>query len=186
VANLINEYRRRHGLNFVLPLDEGLCYFDLAKKPGAIVLTSSPSRSITTCRQCLKHQQVLVAELFIHTGLVAPDPVFKQVAHEHIHPDTDLRTWVNEKIGDPKKVYEPVEATDDRDVEVWLWRFFTRHNPIFNRKWTNKEEPFRSLEQISWVIDKYGKHSNYPALFEFFYKNLYYTFTLGRKYLLYK
>ena len=186
MANLINEYRRRHGLNFVLPLDEGLCYFDLAKKPGAIVTTSSPSRCATTCRQCLKHQPSLIAELFVHTGSAAPNAVYKQVAHEHVAPDTDLRSWVNQKIGDGKKVYEPVEAMDDREVECWLWRFFVRHNPVFNRKWANKEEPLRSLEQIAWVIDKYGKHSTYPALFEFFYKNLYWQFTLGRKYLLYR
>jgi len=184
MASLIQEYRERHGMNFVLAADEGVCFFDSGKKPGAIVLTSSHSRNITTCRGCLKPHGGLVAELFVQTGRAYPEATYRLFRHEHVDPDIDLRTWVNETIK-AKDSYQPFAADNDRDLECWLWRFFIRHNPMFARRWANKEEPLRSLEQMAWAVNNTSQHTSHPRLFEGFYKGLYYTFMLGRKYLLY-
>jgi hypothetical protein len=185
MVSLLTEYRNRHGMNFVVGVDEGLCFFDVGKKPSAIVMTSSHSRSISTCRQCLSHQGGLLTELFVHTNTHFPNQCWKLLRHEHLDPDVDLREWVNKHARDRGAAYEPFMASDDRQLEAWLWRFFVRGNPLFNRKWTYKDEPFRSLEQMAWVIDNSGRHHNQPRLFESFYKSLFYTFMLGRKYLLY-
>jgi len=185
VASLIQEYRERHGMNFVLAVDEGLCFFDVSRKPAAIVLTSSPSRNITTCRECLLPRGGLIAELFVLTGQPYPSQTYKLAKHEHINPDTDLRWWVNDVLKGKEGTYEPFIATNDRDIECWLWRFFIRHHPLFQKKWANKDEPFRSLEQMAWTINNSGQHNSQPRLFEGFYKTLYYTFMLGRRYLLY-
>ena len=179
----MQEYRERHGMNFVLSVDEGVCFFDQNKKPAAVVLTSSHSRNITTCRQCLRHQGGLIAELFTLTGKAFPEHVYKLTTHEHIDADLDLRKWVNDNLKTGSGTYEPVVAASDRELECWLWRFFIRHNPALPKKWANKEEPFRSLEQMAWAIN--NKYSGMPKLFEGFYKNLYYIFMLGRRYLIY-
>lgn len=184
MTSLITEYRKRHGLNCVLSMDEGVTFFDAGKRPAAIVMTSSHSRSVTNCRQCLSHEGGLIGELFVHTGQSYPHPTFKMVRHEHIEADIDLRAWANRYAGE-KEALEPYIAPSDRDVECWLWRFFVRNNQSFARKWQNKDEPFRSLEQIAWAIDNSGTHQSQPRVFEAFYKTLYYTFRLGRKYTIY-
>jgi len=182
MASLIQEYRQRHGMNFVMPLDEGLCFFDRAKKPDAIVITSSHSRHMTTCRRCLSNKGSLVGEIVVHSGLSFPSDTYNIVKHEHISPDLDLRQWVNDVL--PGN-HEPVVVTDDRHIECWLWRFFIRYTPAYVRKWSSKEEPYRSIEQMMWTIQNKNSTQTNRRMFEAFYKNIYYNFVLGRKYLLY-
>jgi hypothetical protein len=174
MASLLAEYRERHGLKCVFPLDEGMCFFDVNKKPGAVVLTSSHSRSAINCHNCLTPKNGLIGEIFILTNSL------KIEKHEHISPDTDLYEWVNNNISKKEGNYEPYVAESIQDVECWLWRFFTKHNNILPiRKWHNKEEPFRSIEQMLWAIREN------QLLFGSFYKNVYNPIMLGRKYILY-
>jgi hypothetical protein len=184
VTSLITEYRKRHGLTCVMSVDEGVTFFDSNKKPSAIVMTSSHSRSVTNCRECLGHKGGLIGELFVHTGQHHPKQVYRLARHEHIEADVDLCAWANKHNPGGSKL-EPFTPSSDREVECWLWQFFIRNNPAYLRKWANKEEPLRSIEQMAWTIDNSGNYPNQPRTFECFYKSLYYTFLLGRKYTIY-
>lgn len=182
MTSLITEYRKRHGLSCIMSVDEGVTFFDSGKKPTAIVMTSSLSRTVTNCRACLAHKGGLIGEVFVHTGKCHPEPTFRLARHQHIEADIDIRAWANEHAGPG---LEPMVARSDRDIEAWLWRFFIRNNPVFARKWANKDETLRAIEQMAWAVDNSGSHQGQPRVFDSFYKNLYYTFILGRRYTIY-
>jgi hypothetical protein len=184
VISLITEYRKRHNLNCVMSIDEGVTFFDVNKKPHAIVLTSSHSRSVTNCRACLSHSEGLIGELFIHNDACYPQNVYRMVRHEHLEADVDLCAWANTHIPGQVKL-EPFITSSERKLECWLWQFYIKNHPSYHRKWANKDEPDRSLEQIAWTIDKALNYDSSPRLFESFYKSIYYTFLLGRKYTIY-
>lgn len=185
MASLIVEYRKRHGLACVMSIDEGVTFFDVNKKPFAIAMTSSHSRSVTNCRECLNTTGGLIGELFVHTGKFYPKQTYNMIRHEHLEPDVDLCVWAN-KYASCKSKLEPFIPSSDRELECWLWQFFIHNNPIFLRKWHNRDEPMRSLEQIAWTIGNSGvNYKNNSQLFEYFYKNVYYTFLLGRRYTIY-
>jgi len=181
MTSLLAEYRERHGIRCVLPLDEGCCFFDFHKKPAVIVLTSSHSRTNTVCRNCLQPGNGLVTELFVHSKLHYPEPTWKLVKHEHLlSPDVDLRDWVNKNLTD---IHEPYIPDSFTEVECWLWRFFIKHHPMFVRKWNNKDETLKTIEQMSWVTDPKNKQQH--NLFEDFYRKLYCPFVVARKYILF-
>lgn len=179
MVSLLQEYRTRHGLKCVMALDEGLCFFETRRQPAAVVLTSSHSRSLSACRKCILSTGGLVAESFVLTGK-EKFPVFAMAKHEHVCADVDLTEWLARTAPSKEGNYEAFVARDSVDAELWLWRFFIRHNPLFARKWVNKEEPLRSTEQMTWCL---GSH---PHLFEEFYFNVYSPLFLGRKYLLFQ
>lgn len=174
MANLLTEYRERHKTNFILPIDEGVCFFNLNKKPHLICLTSSLSRNYSTCRQCLKHIGGLIAEVFLYNST----NYFSLIKHEHIDPDLDLGNFVN-KVTNEKLI--PFVAYSEIDVECWLWNFYLSNYEVFLRKWENKVEPCRMLEQVSFCFQDRG---NFKHL-ETFYTKFYQTFLLGRKYILF-
>ena len=183
MTSLITEYRKRHSLNCVMSVDEGVTFFNVNKKPYAIVLTSSHSRSVTSCRKCLSPKNSgLIGELFVRTNKCFPNQMFKLISHEHLDPDVDLVDWGSKCS---KSKLEPFLPSSDLEIESWLWQFFVINNEIYKRKWVNKNEPERSLEQIAWTIDNSGNHQSHPRLYEAFYKNFYCTFILGRKYTIY-
>ncbi len=183
MTSLITEYRKRHGLKCIMSVDEGVTFFDSNKKPSAIVMTSSHSRSVTNCRQCLSHSGGLIGELFVHTGQCYPKQVCQLVRHEHMEADVDLHSWANKHATGISEL-QPFIPSEDKELDCWLWQFFIRNNPIYLRKWTNKNEIARSMEQIAWTIDS-SKMPNNSRQFEAFYKYFYYTFLLGRKYTIY-
>lgn len=184
VTSLVTEYRKRHGITCVLSVDEGVTFFDANKKPAAIVLTSSHSRSVTNCRQCLQHKGGLIGELFVHNNQFFPKDVCQLHRHEHVEADVDLCAWANANAPG-KAILEPFTASSDRELECWLWQFYIRNNPAYLRKWSNKEDPARSLEQMAWTVDSSGNSQGDLRLFESFYKSIYYTFLLGRRYTIY-
>jgi hypothetical protein len=106
------------------------------------------------------------------------------IRHEHIEADVDLCAWANANTPGGAKL-EPFIAASDRELECWLWQFFIRNNQTYVRKWANKDEPQRSLEQMAWTVDGSGDHQCQPRLFESFYKTIYYRFLLGRRYTIY-
>lgn len=185
MTSLITEYRTRHNLNCVMSVDEGVTFFNINKKPFAIVLTSSHSRSVTNCRQCLSSKNGgLIGELFVHTNQCYPNQIFSLISHQHLEADVDLVDWANQ-YSSSKDRLDPFLPSSDLQIESWLWQFFITNNEIYKRKWVNKNETQRFLEQIAWTVDNSGNHQNNPRLYETFYKNFYCRFILGRKYTIY-
>lgn len=173
--NLLEEYNRRHGVTAIPPVDEGVLFFNAGKAPAAVCLTSSPTRHHTTCRRCVDQGSGsgLVVELFVPDK--SGNNPWSLAGHSHLDPDCDLRAHVEEVLG--RKV-EPVVVSDNRQVEAWLWRFFTKSVPPSHTKWESRDEVLRAFEQMVWTVQKQ------PARFGLFYRTCY-PLVLNRKYLLY-
>lgn len=172
MASLIVEYRQRYRMDFVLPADEGVLFFDVNKKPAAVALISSLSKNNTTCRNCNSHRAGLISEIFIPTN----KNLLSLKYHDHIGPDIDLNKYVNERLN--SKAYVPYIANGDRDAEGWLWRYFLQVHKIKFTNITSKNSNMRTIEQMLFCV------ANHPKLYELYYKSLYQTLLIGRKYLL--
>lgn len=175
--NLLREYALRHGITAVPPVDEGVLFFSRGRQPVAICTTSTLTKNHTTCRRCCDGPAGLIAEVFVPQKCgVMP---WTLVGHDHIDPDADLRGHVRKFA--PRA--EPVIVVCDREVEAWLWRFFTvAEADQFGggkRPKTGRDDFGMCYEHMLAVL------TTTPRLFDQFYHRLYQPVLLNRKYLLY-
>jgi hypothetical protein len=171
MATLLAEYRKRHKKNFVSTTNEGVCFFDVNDLPALICLTSLSTRSCTTCTRCTERPCSMIVELFQPTV-----GTYYQSYHGHCEPDSDIVKLI-EKFG--IKEAKPFMPNTQRDLEIWLWRFFVSSGRV--RLHASKRESIKelqTLEEMATVAMRYPKSfSTYYSMFE--------TFLLGRKYLMF-
>ena len=174
MASLLTEYRKRHKKTFVLPTNEGVCFFDLNGIPAAICLTSLAGRSYSTCYRCAERPCRMIAEVFRPHGHGYHG--YNISMHTHIEPDTDILKLVDTQVIGGVVPFMP---TSQRDLEFWLWRFFSlnlRSKPLYPKKETMPE--LSTLEEMVAVAMRQPKsYAVYYAMFE--------LFIIGRKYLIY-
>ncbi len=180
MGNLLNEYRKRHKLDFVWSsCANGVCFFSKGGKPSLICLTSEPMRSLSTCPKCKNHKEGdIVVELVSFPGNKE-----LSLVHDHIHPDTDLNVLVKKNIGEE---LNPFQAKTYKDLEVWLWSFFLQLRPIQGTHW----QRFRKMQKgskCSQVVEQmFWAACHSPAIYRFYYHSFYSVYLLGRNYLMYR
>lgn len=168
------EYHNRHGLKVILPVDEGVCFFTHNKAPNnrIICLTSSHTKNFTTCRAC-ESKRGIICELFASTGKATPTT--ELIMHRHLEDnDMNLLEYVKSIVG---KDYEPYYAKTENDLEVWLWNLFIEtHTALAGVKKVKTQA--QCFEQMMICATKH------PKVFDLFYRTMYSTFILNRKYML--
>jgi len=205
MSGLLEEYRRRHKLDSVVPINEGRLFFNIDDKPGFIALTSSYTKASRCCLDCYKQSDCITLEIF--TISIYPE-CSRTAAHIHLKPDEDILEQIS-KIQDQLFPFDgqehnikPVIVTNERMQEMWLWEWFQSLNPfVFNRlnsyirsKSSSVEKQYKKLlsdqkrkktsaevaffEQVMWFC----QHS--PNELQTFYNELYSLCMIGRKYIL--
>lgn len=171
MSSLLTEYRKRHRCDAIWPANDGVCFFDnILNRPSLIALCSLPCRAVSTCIYC--EDGTLALELFGH----APNRSYDLVTHRHIKPDSNLLNVIREDIGYPDAI--PFAARDNRDVEVWLWRFFENGKKPVRIYSTETNPELRTLEEMAQCAIKH------PRTFAAYYSQVQ-AFVIARKYLLY-
>src|SRR5579859_2893855 len=131
MANLLIEYCKRHNTEFVLPTNNGMCFFNHNDTPAFICLTSMrlhqqvcllsptevPIEGIHSqkliCKKCSTKESLIIIELF---GRRLANR-FEFLLHDHIHPDTDIIKYIKDSGHENLK---PVYLKTGRDIELWL------------------------------------------------------------------
>lgn len=191
--NLLSEYCKRSKNNFVIPTNDGICFFNEHNRPAIIGTTSVLPKAKQICYKCKilesndpfaaktteYEKSVIIVELFV------PDKYCGYSADRHFHVSADsdvLKEISNYGYGN----VEPVHLNHGRDIEIWLWNFFLFHSPIrrsadwdrFLSSQKTNTQPLKCYEQMAHCA------INYPKIYEQYY-NIYQSFVPGRKYLLF-
>lgn len=184
MANLLNEYRRRHKLDFVWAINDGVCFFTKSGMLPVICVTSDNTRPVGTCKRCNTLNTTLVAECFT---LGDTDHAKECVLHDHINPDADICKLVTSNIGEG---YKPYMARSQREIEVWLWDYFLQFKPFASaRGWrelreeqreSNEDHFDKAVTQMLWAA------KTQPHIYRYYYERVYQPLLLGRKYMLMK
>lgn len=180
MANLMTEYFRRHKENYILPTNEGVCFFNEHKRNALICLTSVTPKAISTCLKCGVEDASITVELI----KPHPDEGFRIHLHDHIAPDTDLNEYVTSKgIGS----LTPVSLKDTREIEVWFWNFFLFHNRLRrSRVWQTWVKTQTTTDELTKCYEQMTRcAANWPKIYPVYY-NIYQTLLVGRKYLLFE
>lgn len=174
MATLLVEYNRRHRTNFIWPCQAGTAFFNDEKgDPAIAALTSLQGQSFSTCDRCLLPYTGVVIELFAPGNSANVD--FVSLGHNHVAPDIDVIKFMSEKN---LKVI-PYFAQNNRDLEIWVWKWFTSCYSMDSASWRNFHKHKRSaLDQMAWT----AFHDSFA--YSRFYQ-LCLTFLPGRKYILY-
>jgi len=165
MANLLEEYRKRHGIEAICPANEGVLFFEYEGKAPLIVLMSTRNKALGSCVFCSRDQR-LVFELCCPAG--NPELV-RIVSHEHIAPDEDIMRYI-------PKGYKPYVSKGERDQERWLWeKFFLC---VLSEK---SRKSFRGQDWISGAVELISAS---PDSFDLFYENIYAPILINRRYIL--
>lgn len=171
MANLFDEYCKRHHLKCALPINDGLFFFNSLNKPALICLTGNSPRTYSYCSAC-KTPNIAV-EFFTPDR----DEGYEHIYHAHVDPDLDILAYTKKHIS---KTAEPVYLKEEKEIECWLWNFFLLNSRLrlssSFKLWSSIQPTINPYEQMAWCAMKA------PMVFNSYY-NLYQTFTAGRKYI---
>lgn len=176
MSTLQQEYRKRHGGDFIWPCQAGVCFFDSDNgQPATIVTTSLQGQSNSNCGQCACATTGVVVEVFVPTPWPGTSPYYTQTGHYHIAPDLDLLRFVR-TLGAKRLVWgggtKPFVAAKYSDLEVWLWKWF-----FAAVEKSNKWEKLPAQEAMAWyALRRNLTYQLYYSLCE--------KFLAGRKYIL--
>lgn len=176
--NLSIEYYKRHDEKFIMPTNDGLCFFNEYKRPAFICHTSTNPKTHNICYRCGHKDSLIVLEVFSPHR----DAVFQQITHQHIHPDGDILEEML-KFG----TLTPVSFGCNEKLDTWLWKFFLFHNRLRRAKsWIKWKE---EQEECPEPLDTYNEMTfcakHYPKVYNEYY-GMYQKLISGRKYLLYE
>lgn len=169
MSTLLAEYRYRHGINGIWPMNEGLLFFERNNEPALIAITSSFTKSINVCASCPKNSGGITLELF---GLAKFPVCIQRITHTHMPPDSDVVNYVVNHVPNGEQ-YKPIVSTGDRFQEEWLWRFFIR-----SRAFNGALKESFWIDQMMWVAKNKPKH------FSIFYQQVYSICMINRTYIL--
>jgi len=184
MGSLLEEYRKRHGIESVWPVNEGVLFFNRKGKPSLIAITSSFSKGFHVCPACPKNTDAIVLEVF--SPYHFPHTI-QRVVHTHMPPDADLLQYIRKHVsgGDG---HEPYVSKGERDQERWAWEFFLQSQPfdqidiwktILEQQKKSEENPDHHwLEQAMWAVEAH------PEAFRNFYLGVYSLSLVNRRYIL--
>lgn len=179
--NLLTEYYRRHGVNYLLPTNESYVFFeDCHETPMLVCLMSTHPRNYNTCYRCQHGSSGIIVEVFSPNR----ETPLLLTSHIHIKPDDDLLTKV---INNFDCSFSPFYAKNYRDIEVWLWRFFISHNRYkSSRSWIAISESIKSKDEYLIATEQMASCAlKNPKVYHSYY-TMYQSVVSGRNYLLYE
>ena len=184
MGSLLDEYRKRHGIDGIWPVNEGSLFFDLNKKPSLVVITSSFGKNLDVCPACQDNKDAIILEIF---RTYRYPHCTQRVTHTHMPPDANLLQYVGKHI-DKGNQFVPYISSGERDQEGWLWRFFLRSEPfkqiaewqefLKHQKTACQDPKLKWLEQAMWTMQ------NAPDRYRTFYMNVYSNCLINRRYIL--
>ena len=174
MPSILEEYRRRHRIESINPIPEGVLFLSDGPAKRLVCLTSSYTKSTTLCEECASAPPKLVLELFKPSCIPY---LIQLVVHCHIEPDADLLEVIQVVMGSR---YVPFMSKGERDQEEWLWRTFRQAVGQGNG---NRQQRREALQE-NWIADAIRLASNNPDLFSNFYEQMYSPLVINRRYIL--
>ena len=192
MSDLANEYRKRHNLSGICFVNEGVLFLERKGEPALICISSTHSKSLTTCDVCSPNMPHLTVELC--TGVKMSMTGYRVARHAHVPPDEDILEYIYTAMAEEENcsmdslLYEPFTSRNDRDQEEWLWRFYLHHcKPLasttrrdFERfcKRLSKGDPNNFIAEMTWCA------THTAATIVNFYNSFYSSFLINRMYML--
>lgn len=168
MASIATQYRERNRGSYLMPCDDSLCFLaDESGSPSVVALTSSPSRSVGTCRSCVAQRTPMILEVHRPTRHGRTE----EVLHRHIQPECDILREIRQ-AGLPAAV---MSARGWRAAEGLAWRLFWRGLDLAEDAVLRD----RPAEHMLAAIERGD-----GGLFDMFYRGLYQPLLLNRRYLL--
>jgi hypothetical protein len=182
MGSLLEEYRRRHHIDCIWPVNEGVLFFDQGDKPSVIAITSSFTKQLHVCPACPQNTHGICLEIFRRYGFPM---CLQRVTHTHMPPDADLLEYIRNHVPQGEKSTAYI-CKSERDQERWLWEFFLATEPFrgvslwdkFMASYKPEDPELFWVEQALWTI------SNLPEHFRQFYENIYSICMVNRRYIL--
>src|SRR5687767_5462508 len=113
MSSLIEEYRKRHSIDCIWPMNEGSLFFERAGKPTVVTITSSFTRGHTVCPACPLNAESIVLEVFkVHSY----PRCLLRMTHTHMPPDADLLHYIRNHLPQGEE-YVPYISKGERDQE---------------------------------------------------------------------
>jgi hypothetical protein len=182
MSSLYEEYRKRHGIGCVWPVNEGVLFFDCDKEPTLVAITSSFTKQLLVCGACAKNSESICLEIFRRYKF--PYCV-QRITHTHMPPDADLLDYIRSHV--PKgEDYMPYVSAGERDQERWLWEFFKLTGAFSQMKaWSGfKERHKPEVTELAWLEEAWWVANQAPDTFRRFYEQLYSICMVNRHYIL--
>lgn len=184
MADLAQEYRKRHNLNSICLVNEGVLFFnDKEGKPALMCNTSTHSKASTVCENCKPDTSKLTVEIFLDEEIGGVN--HQTIRHGHIEADGNLLEFIYLAMKDDS--YVPYAAKSSRDQERWLWNFYvsspirlcgSEDNFETFRKTLPKKDPSNFISEMTWMA------INNPSVMDIYYKRYYSIFLINRMYML--
>ena len=182
--SLMDEYRRRHEIDSVWPVNEGVLFFETKGKPDLICITSSHTKSASTCPACPANKSGITLEVY---QLQQFPQCAKQTIHLHMPPDGDLIEYIRRHVKHGNE-YTPVITHGDRDQERWIWEFFLMSQAFYKREefaaLLQQQEKDNISPDVRWIEQAMYAMENYPDLYRTFYIQVYSLCLVNRTYIL--
>jgi hypothetical protein len=94
-------------------------------------------------------------------------------------PDIDIVDYVNKNLK-PNVKLEPFYASNKRDIESWLWKYYLMGNSEFiPSRWRAKNDRDRYIEQVMYCV------TERPKVLNNYYYKVFSPLLVNRKYLLF-
>lgn len=182
MSGLMTEYRKRHGLKSICPINEGVLFFNKNNAPAIIALTSSYTKSVLTCAFCPMNAESITLEIFCHSD--DRHDLKQRVVHTHIPPDGDLIEYVINHM--PSQNYQPYVSLGERDQERWLWEFYqnTSRMKAITQGGKKSQKTKQAFSHTNWLEQAISFSINYPSEFKLFYDLIYQPCLIARRYIL--
>jgi len=181
MASLLEEYRCRHSIDCVCPINEGVLFFDHKQKASELIaITSSTTKQLFVCPACSKNSDSICLEVFRRFRY--PYCV-QRITHTHIPPDADLLDYVHNHV--PKgEEFVPYVAKGERDQERWLWEFFKKTGAFDkNISWEENRKTIQSSE-LNWLDEAFLASRSFCDIYRRFYEQVYTISMVNRHYIL--
>lgn len=182
MGSLLEEYRKRHKISCVWPVNEGILFFEKQGKPAAIAVTSSYTKSLSVCPACPLNPDSIILEIY---HLYKFPKCVKRITHTHMPPDADLIDYICNHV--PKgEEYSPYISSGERDQERWLWELFLLTSPFAGHsKWESFLQTQKTTDpKLVWLEQAFWATLNAPAQFKTYYNAIYSVCMVNRCYIL--
>jgi len=182
MGSLLEEYRKRHQIDCVWPVNEGVLFFDLDDKPSVIALTSSFTKQLHVCPACPKNAHGICLEIFRSYRFPS---CLQRVTHTHMPPDADLLEYIRSHVPKGDKSV-PRICKSERDQERWLWGFFLEADPFHALPLWDKFVANHETEnpELLWIEQAFWTMLNLPDHLRRFYDTVYSVCMVNRRYIL--
>ncbi len=182
--SLMDEYRRRHEIDSVWPVNEGVLFFERKGRPELICITSSHSKSASICPACPANKGGITLEVYRHHRF---PQCAKQTIHLHMPPDGDLLEYIRRHVKQGDECI-PVITHGDREQERWVWEFFLMSQAFRGHDrfaaFVERQQKDNEPAETRWIGQAMYTMERHPDLYRTFYIQVYSLCLVNRTYIL--